>query len=57
MIVLFTFSGIEEIHEEADYPGYRVSIEAVLDKTRQTIKVNITTGILSRQGKSNITSN
>ena len=35
---------IEEIREEADYPGYRVSIEARLDKTRQTLKVDITTG-------------
>lgn len=36
--------GIEEIREEGDYPGYRVSIGAILDKTRQTIKVDITTG-------------
>lgn len=42
--VIFTFREIEETREEADYPGYRVSIEAALDKTRQTIKVDITTG-------------
>ncbi len=42
--VEFTFRGIEEIREEADYLGYRVSISAVLDKTRQTLKVDITTG-------------
>ena len=42
--VELTFLGIEEIREEADYPGYRVSISAVLDKTRQTLKVDITTG-------------
>jgi predicted nucleotidyltransferase component of viral defense system len=42
--VLFSFRGIEEIHEEADYPGYRVSIDAVLDKTRQTMHIDITTG-------------
>lgn len=42
--VVFKMIGIEEIHEEADYPGYRASIEAVLDKTRQTLKVDITTG-------------
>ncbi len=42
--VIFTLRGIEEIREEADYPGYRVSIEAVLDKTRQTMKMDITTG-------------
>ncbi|MBS3982999.1 MAG: nucleotidyl transferase AbiEii/AbiGii toxin family protein [Dethiobacter sp.] len=42
--VTFTLRDIEEIREEADYPGYRVSIEAVLDKTRQTLKMDITTG-------------
>ena len=42
--VEFALRGIEEIHEDADYPGYRVSIGAILDKTRQTIKVDITTG-------------
>jgi len=38
------YRGIEEIREEADYPGYRVSIDAKLDKTRQTLKVDITAG-------------
>ncbi|MCL1972208.1 MAG: nucleotidyl transferase AbiEii/AbiGii toxin family protein [Endomicrobia bacterium] len=42
--VKLAFKKIEEIHEEADYPGYRVSIEAVLDKTKQTIKIDISTG-------------
>lgn len=42
--VIFTYRGIEEIREEADYPGYRVSIGAILDKTRQTLKIDITTG-------------
>ena len=42
--VIFTYQNIEEIREEADYPGYRVYIGAVLDKTRQTIKIDITTG-------------
>jgi len=42
--VVFTLRGIEEIREEADYPGYRASIEASLDKTRQILKVDITTG-------------
>ncbi|MBS3885746.1 MAG: nucleotidyl transferase AbiEii/AbiGii toxin family protein [Dethiobacter sp.] len=42
--VTFTLRDIEGIREEADYPGYRVSIEAVLDKTRQTLKMDITTG-------------
>ena len=40
----FSLSGIEEIHEEADYLGFRVSISAQLDKTRQMLKVDITTG-------------
>jgi len=42
--VLLTIRGIEEIREEADYPGFRVSIEAILDKTRQILKVDVTTG-------------
>ncbi len=42
--VILSFRDIEEIREEADYPGYRVSIEAVLDKTKQVLKVDITTG-------------
>jgi len=42
--VSFALRGIEEIREEADYPGYRASIEAVLDKTRQILKVDVTTG-------------
>jgi len=42
--VSFALRGIEEIREEADYPGYRASIEAALDRTRQTLKVDITTG-------------
>ena len=35
---------IEEIREQAVYPGYRLSIEALLEKTRQVLKVDITTG-------------
>jgi hypothetical protein len=42
--VELSFRSIEEIRVESDYPGYRVSIEAKLDKTRQTLKVDITTG-------------
>lgn len=42
--VRFTFRSIEEIHEGSDYPGYRVSVDAVLDKTRQTLHIDITTG-------------
>jgi predicted nucleotidyltransferase component of viral defense system len=35
---------IEEIHEEAEYSGIRVSIETVFDKIRQLLKVDVTTG-------------
>ncbi len=42
--VEFSMRGIEEIREEADYPGYRVSIGAVLDKMKQTLKIDITAG-------------
>ena len=42
--VSFALRRVEEIREEADYPGYRASIEAVLEKTRQILKVDITTG-------------
>lgn len=41
---VFTLGNIEEIREEADYPGFRVSVGAVLDRTRQTLKIDITTG-------------
>ncbi|MDR1695802.1 MAG: nucleotidyl transferase AbiEii/AbiGii toxin family protein [Endomicrobium sp.] len=42
--VKLTFKNIEEIREDADYPGYRVSIEAILDKTKQMIKIDVSTG-------------
>ena len=42
--VSFSLRGIEEIREGTDYPGFRASIESVFDRTRQTIKVDITTG-------------
>jgi len=42
--VVFTFRSVEEIREESDYPGYRVSADAVLDKTRQILHIDITTG-------------
>lgn len=41
---MFSFQSIEETREEADYPGFRVSIRAIFDKTRQTLKIDITTG-------------
>lgn len=42
--VAFTFVGIEEIREEADYPGFRISITATFDKTNQMLKIDLTTG-------------
>jgi predicted nucleotidyltransferase component of viral defense system len=42
--VIFEFKSITEIRGESEYPGYRVSFEARLDNTRQTLKVDITTG-------------
>lgn len=35
---------LESIRDEAEYPGIRVSINASLDKTKQTMKIDITTG-------------
>ena len=42
--VEFTFRKIEQIHDEADYPGYRITMGAAFDKTRQILKIDITTG-------------
>lgn len=42
--VKMTIMSLERIRDEADYPGIRVSIVAVLDKTRQVMKIDITTG-------------
>ncbi|MBT3273396.1 MAG: nucleotidyl transferase AbiEii/AbiGii toxin family protein [Spirochaetales bacterium] len=42
--IFMTLKGIDEIRDDDDYPGYRVSIEAVLEKTKQTMKIDITTG-------------
>jgi len=42
--VIMTLKDIEDIHDEADYPGLHVTIETLLDKTRQVLKVDITTG-------------
>lgn len=42
--VQMNLSGFENIRDEADYPGIRVSIEAFLERTRQTLKIDITTG-------------
>lgn len=42
--VSMMMKGFENIRDESVYPGIRVSIEAVFDKTRQVMKVDITTG-------------
>lgn len=42
--VSMTLSKIENIRDESEYPGVRVSINAVLDKTKQSLKVDITSG-------------
>jgi predicted nucleotidyltransferase component of viral defense system len=36
--------GFKNIWDESEYPGIRVSIEAILDRTKQIMKVDITTG-------------
>lgn len=41
--VSFTLEKIDEIRDEADYTGYRVSIESKLDTARIPLKVDITT--------------
>ena len=42
--VTMTLKGLENIRDESEYAGIRVSIEAVLDKTKQVMKVDVTTG-------------
>ncbi|MCL2208150.1 MAG: nucleotidyl transferase AbiEii/AbiGii toxin family protein [Fibromonadales bacterium] len=42
--VSFTLKSIDEIRDDADYPGYRIAIEAILDKTCQMLKMDVTTG-------------
>ncbi len=42
--ITMSIKGFENIREESEYTGIRVSIEAIFDKTRQNMKVDITTG-------------
>jgi predicted nucleotidyltransferase component of viral defense system len=42
--VTMSLKGFENIRDESEYPGIRISIEAILDKTKQVMKVDITTG-------------
>lgn len=42
--VIMSLKGFENIRDESEYLGVRVSIEAILDKTKQIMKVDITSG-------------
>lgn len=42
--VTLKLGSIDEIRDEAEYPGYRVSLAAIFDKTKQNLKIDITTG-------------
>lgn len=42
--VILNIMKIDEIRDEAEYPGYRVSIEAKLETAKIPLKVDITTG-------------
>ena len=43
---------LEHIHEESEYPGIRASVLATFDKTKQIIKIDITTGDIITPGAS-----
>ena len=42
--VEFVFRKIENIHEEAEYDCYRVSLDVAFDKVRDSIKIDMTAG-------------
>ena len=42
--VVFSITGIEETRVEANYPGFRVTLDVMLDKFRDTIKIDFTVG-------------
>ena len=42
--VSFAITKVSDIMEEHDYPGIRFMLEATLDKMRQAIKIDISTG-------------
>lgn len=46
----FRVTKVADIMEEHDYPGIRVMLEAALDRMRQTIKVDISTGDIITPG-------
>jgi hypothetical protein len=39
-----TLKTVEDIRDESDYPGLHLSIETIFDKTKQILKVDVTTG-------------
>lgn len=42
--IRYQINDIENIHEESDYNGYRISLTAFLDESRIPLKIDITTG-------------
>ena len=48
--VQFRITRITDIMEEHDYPGIRVMLEATLDKMRQAVKIDISTGDIITPG-------
>lgn len=42
--ISFEYKDIEEIREQFDYPGYRISFDALLQKTRIHLKMDVSTG-------------
>ena len=42
--IRYQLNGIDNIHEESDYNGYRLSLTAFLDESRIPLKIDITTG-------------
>jgi len=42
--IRYQINDIENIHEESDYNGYRLSLTAYLDESRIPLKIDITTG-------------
>ena len=48
--VQFSIAKVTDIMEEHDYPGIRVMLEATLDKMRQAVKIDISTGDIITPG-------
>jgi predicted nucleotidyltransferase component of viral defense system len=45
--VKMTLKTVEDIRDESDYPGLRLSIETILDKTKQILKLMLQLEMLS----------